>query len=37
MIEKHGAGVIENCDGEQIPAERQIMAARQQVRLRHAG
>jgi integrase len=37
MIEKHYAGVIENWDGEQIPAVRQIMAARQQVRLRNAG
>ena len=37
MIEKHYAGVIENWDGEQIPAERQLMAAREEVRLRHAG
>jgi integrase len=28
MIEKHYAGVIENLDGDQIPADRQIVAAR---------
>ena len=29
MIEKHYAGIIENWDGKQIPAERQNPAARQ--------
>jgi hypothetical protein len=28
MIEKHYAGVIENWDGERVPAEHQIRAAR---------
>jgi hypothetical protein len=28
MIEKHYAGVIENWDGVQVPAEQQIHAAR---------
>ena len=28
MIEKHYASVIENWDGRQVPAERQIRAAR---------
>jgi hypothetical protein len=28
MIEKHYAGVIENWDGRQIPAEHQIQEAR---------
>jgi hypothetical protein len=37
MIEKHYAGVIENWDGKQIPAGRQILAAREEVRLRRAG
>ena len=36
MIEKHYAGVIENWDGEQIPPERQITVAREQLGLRHA-
>ncbi|MGA2929316.1 MAG: hypothetical protein ABSG43_25670, partial [Solirubrobacteraceae bacterium] len=29
MIEHHYAGVIENWDGKQVPAELQIRAARQ--------
>jgi hypothetical protein len=29
MIEQHYAGVIENWDGKQVPAEHQIRAARQ--------
>ena len=28
MIEKHYAGVIENWNGERVPAEHQIRAAR---------
>ncbi len=37
MIEQHYAGVIENRDGEQIAAERQIRAARQQLPKRTTG
>ena len=37
MIEQHYAGVIENWDGEQITAERQIRAARQQLPKRTTG
>jgi integrase len=36
MIEKHYAGMIENWDGQQIPAEDQIRTARKQVRDRDA-
>ena len=32
MIEKHYAGVLENWDGIQIPAEDQIRAARRRLR-----
>lgn len=37
MIEKHCAGVIENWDGKQIPAERQITAARDGLRQQRTG
>ena len=37
MIEKHYAGVIENWDGKQIPAERQIKAAREGLRQQRTG
>jgi integrase len=37
MIEQHYAGVIENWDGTQIPAENQIRGARDQRRLRRTG
>lgn len=37
MIEQHYAGVIENWDGEQITAERQIRVARQQLPKRTTG
>jgi integrase len=37
MIEKHYAGVIENWDGKQIPAERQIKAAREGLRPQRTG
>ena len=37
MIEQHYAGVIENWDGKQTAAERQIRAARQELPKRTTG
>jgi hypothetical protein len=37
MIEQHYAGVIENWDGQRIPAEAQIRTARERPILRSTG
>jgi hypothetical protein len=37
MIEQHYAGVIENWDGQRIPAKNQIRTAREQPILRSTG